>query len=161
MQKREETDEKSQFYCVFLIFLVEFCYICAKMCYKKIKLSHGMRQQDCIFANETINISLMKILFSPEFSGHVYIGLNEQQPELMDTMEGHGDRFPMSPWHYSEDIVKTVMEHTDKFYIRAERYAGQYEKVKRQTGWTTVEIGFQPVCRFTFSYRPAYRSARM
>ena len=44
---------------------------------------------------------------------------------------------------YSEDIVKTVMEHTEKFYIRAERYAGLYEKVKRQTGWTTVEIGFQ------------------
>ena len=33
--------------------------------------------------------------------------------------------------------------HTEKFYIRAERYAGLYEKVKRQTGWTTVEIGFQ------------------
>ena len=29
------------------------------------------------------------------------------------------------------------------FYIRAGRYAGLYEKVKRQTGWTTVEIGFQ------------------
>ena len=28
----------------------------------------------------------MKILFSPEFSGHVFIGLSEQQPELMDTM---------------------------------------------------------------------------
>ena len=28
----------------------------------------------------------MKILFSPEYSGHVFIGLNEQQPELMDTM---------------------------------------------------------------------------
>ena len=28
----------------------------------------------------------MKILFSPEFSGHVFIGLNEQQPDLMDTM---------------------------------------------------------------------------
>lgn len=28
----------------------------------------------------------MKVLFSPEFSGHVYIGLSEQQPELMDTM---------------------------------------------------------------------------
>ena len=28
----------------------------------------------------------MKILFSPEFNRHVYIGLNEQQPELMDTM---------------------------------------------------------------------------
>ena len=44
---------------------------------------------------------------------------------------------------YSEDIVKVVMEHTEKFHIRAERYAGLYEKVKRQTGWTTVEIGFQ------------------
>ncbi len=49
-------------------------------------MSHGLRQQYCTFANETINISLMKILFSPEFSGHVFIGLNEQQPELMDTM---------------------------------------------------------------------------
>ncbi len=28
----------------------------------------------------------MKILFSPEFSGHVFIGLNEEQPDLMDTM---------------------------------------------------------------------------
>ena len=34
---------------------------------------------------------------------------------------------------YSEDIVKMVMEHTDKFYIRAERHAGLYEKVKRLT----------------------------
>lgn len=28
----------------------------------------------------------MKILFSPEYSEHVFIGLNEQHPELMDTM---------------------------------------------------------------------------
>ena len=28
----------------------------------------------------------MKILFSPEFSGYVFIGLNERHPELMDTM---------------------------------------------------------------------------
>lgn len=28
----------------------------------------------------------MKILFSPEYSGHVFVGLNEQRPELMDTM---------------------------------------------------------------------------
>ena len=28
----------------------------------------------------------MKILFSPEYNGHVYVGLNPQQPELMDTM---------------------------------------------------------------------------
>ena len=28
----------------------------------------------------------MKILFSPEYSGHVFIGLNEQQPEVMDTI---------------------------------------------------------------------------
>ncbi len=34
MQKTEKTDEKSQFYCVFLIFLVEFSYICNKMYYK-------------------------------------------------------------------------------------------------------------------------------
>ena len=35
------------------------------------------------------------------------------------------------------------MELTEEFYIHAERYAGLYEKVKRQTGWITVEIGFQ------------------
>ena len=28
----------------------------------------------------------MKMLFSPEYSGHVYVGLNELRPELMDTM---------------------------------------------------------------------------
>lgn len=28
----------------------------------------------------------MKILFSPEYTGHVFLGLNEQQPEVMDTM---------------------------------------------------------------------------
>lgn len=28
----------------------------------------------------------MKILFSPEYSGLVFVGLNEQHPELMDTM---------------------------------------------------------------------------
>lgn len=28
----------------------------------------------------------MKVLYSPEYSGHVYIGLNEKQPELMDTL---------------------------------------------------------------------------
>lgn len=28
----------------------------------------------------------MKILFSPEYNGHVYVGLNPQQPDLMDTM---------------------------------------------------------------------------
>ena len=40
--------------------------------------------------------------------------------------------FSIIIYTYSEDIVKMVMEHTDKFYIRAERYAGLYEKVKRQ-----------------------------
>ena len=28
----------------------------------------------------------MKILFSPEYTGHVFLGLNEQNPEVMDTM---------------------------------------------------------------------------
>ena len=27
----------------------------------------------------------MRILFSPEFKGHVFIGLNAEQPQLMDT----------------------------------------------------------------------------
>jgi hypothetical protein len=49
---------------------------------------------------------------------------------------------------YSEDIVKMVMEHTDKFYIRAERYAGLYEKVKRQTGWKLREFIVQLVVQF-------------
>ena len=41
---------------------------------------------------------------------------------------------------YSESIVKTVMKYTDMFYIRAERYAGLYETVKRQTGWTIPAV---------------------
>ena len=33
---------------------------------------------------------------------------------------------------YSEDVVKMVMEHTEKSYIRAERYEALHEKVRRQ-----------------------------
>ena len=44
---------------------------------------------------------------------------------------------------YSEDIVKVVMEYTDKFYIRAERCESLYGRVTRQTGWTQAEIGYQ------------------
>ena len=63
--------------------------------------------------------------------------------EMMNSFGIHVRSFRADCGSYSEDIVKVVMEHTDKFYIRAERYAGLYEKVKRQTGWTTVEIGYQ------------------
>lgn len=63
--------------------------------------------------------------------------------KMMRSFGIHVRSFRADCGSYSEDIVKMVMEHTDKFYIRAERYAGLYEKVKRQTGWTTVEIGFQ------------------
>ena len=63
--------------------------------------------------------------------------------EMMSSFGIHVRSFRADCGSYSEDIVKVVMEHTEKFYIRAERYAGLYEKVKRQTGWTTVEIGFQ------------------
>ena len=63
--------------------------------------------------------------------------------EMMRSFGIHVRSFRADCGSYSEDIVKAVMEHTEKFYIRAERYAGLYEKVKRQTGWTTVEIGFQ------------------
>ena len=63
---------------------------------------------------------------------------------------------------YSEDIVKMVMEHTDKLYIRAERYAGLYEKVKRQTGWKLREFIVQLVVQFIvqsiilFDYKVPY-----
>ena len=63
--------------------------------------------------------------------------------EMMSSFGIHVRSFRADCGSYSEDIVKVVMEHTEKFHIRAERYAGLYEKVKRQTGWTTVEIGFQ------------------
>ena len=63
--------------------------------------------------------------------------------EMMRSFGIHVRSFRADCGSYSKDIVKMVMEHTDKFYIRAERYAGLYEKVKRLTGWTTVEIGFQ------------------
>lgn len=63
--------------------------------------------------------------------------------KMMRSFGIHVRSFRADCGSYSEDIVKMVMEHTDKFYIRAERYAGLYEEVKRQTGWTTVEIGFQ------------------
>ena len=63
--------------------------------------------------------------------------------EMMRSFGIHVRSFRADCGSYSEDIVKVVMEHTEKFHIRAERYAGLYEKVKRQTGWTTVEIGFQ------------------
>ena len=63
--------------------------------------------------------------------------------EMMSSFGIHTRSFRADCGSYSEDIVKVVMEYADKFYIRAERYAGLYEKVKRKTGWTTVEIGFQ------------------
>ena len=52
--------------------------------------------------------------------------------EMMRSFGIHVRSFRADCGSYSEDIVKMVMEHTDKFYIRAERYAGLYEKVQRQ-----------------------------
>ena len=52
--------------------------------------------------------------------------------EMMRSFGIHVRSFRADCGSYSEDIVKVVMEHTEKFYIRAERYAGLYEKVKRQ-----------------------------
>jgi len=63
--------------------------------------------------------------------------------EMMNSFGIHVRSLRADCGSYSEDIVKVVMEHTDKFYIRAERYAALYEKVKRKMGWTTVEIGYQ------------------
>ena len=63
--------------------------------------------------------------------------------QMMESFGIHIRSFRADCGSYSEDIVKVLMEHADKFYIRAERYARLYEKVKRKTGWTTVEIGYQ------------------
>ena len=53
---------------------------------------------------------------------------------------------------YSEDIVKVIMEYTDKFYIRAERCDSLYGKVTRQQGWTEAEIGFQKCELLSFPF---------
>ena len=64
---------------------------------------------------------------------------------------------------YSEDVVKMVMEHTEKFYIRAERYEALYEKVRRQPGWTEVEIGQEKyeVQSFPFEQFDGVRHCRL
>ena len=51
--------------------------------------------------------------------------------EMMRSFGIHVRSFRADCGSYSEDIVKMVMEHTDKFYIRAERHAGLYETVQR------------------------------
>ena len=51
--------------------------------------------------------------------------------EMMSLFGIHVRSFRADCGSYGEDIVKVVMEHTDKFYIRAERHAGLYETVQR------------------------------
>ena len=56
---------------------------------KKRALSHELRQHHCTFATDIENKNLkndMKVLFSPEFKGHVFLGLNEENTQLMDVM---------------------------------------------------------------------------
>ena len=62
--------------------------------------------------------------------------------EMMRSFGIHVRSFRADCGSYSEDIVKMVMEHTDKFYIRAERYAGLYEKVKHYNKRGTAEQVF-------------------
>ena len=63
--------------------------------------------------------------------------------ELMESFNLKVRSFRADCGSYSEDVVKMVMQHTEKFYIRAERYEALYEKVKRPMGWTAVEIGYE------------------
>ena len=63
--------------------------------------------------------------------------------ELLESYRMKVSTFRADCGSYSEDIVKVVIAHTEKFYIRAERYEALYEKVKRQSGWKEVEIGFE------------------
>lgn len=82
---------------------------------------------------------------------------------MMDSFGIHVRSFRADCGSYGEDIVKEVMKHADKFYIRAEHYPGLYERVKRQTGWTTVEIGFQQyeVQSFPFDNFEGVRHCRL
>jgi hypothetical protein len=41
---------------------------------------------------------------------------------------------------YSQDIIKVVMAHSERFYIRAERYEWLYDAIKKHTDWTEAEI---------------------
>ena len=52
--------------------------------------------------------------------------------ELMESYRLKVRSFRADCGSYSEDIVKMVIAHTEKFHIRAERYEALYEKVKRQ-----------------------------
>ena len=63
--------------------------------------------------------------------------------ELMENFRLKVRSFRADCGSYSENIVKVVAAHAEKFYIRAERCDALYEKVRRQSGWTEVEIGYE------------------
>lgn len=62
---------------------------------------------------------------------------------IYSNIEGHGIRIGSSRMDcgsYSQDIIKVVMAHSERFYIRAERYEWLYDEIKKHTDWTEAEI---------------------
>lgn len=67
----------------------------------------------------------------------------ETLKRIFENLGNHGihvHRARMDCGSYSHDILKTVMDNTDLFYIRAERYEALYQKAMQHTGWKEVEI---------------------
>ena len=48
-------------------------------------MSHDLKQPHFIFAPDN-ELKLMKIIYSPEFEGHVFLGLDEAHDHIMDAM---------------------------------------------------------------------------
>ena len=48
-------------------------------------MSHDLKQPHFIFAPD-IELKLMKIIYSPEFEGHVFLGMDKEHDHIMDAM---------------------------------------------------------------------------
>ena len=53
------------------------------------------------------------------------------------------ERFRADCGSYSKEIVRTVEERCNTFYIRASNYANRYEDFRQHEEWKAVEIGYE------------------
>lgn len=68
---------------------------------------------------------------------------SETLKRIFENLDNHGihvHRARMDCGSYSHDILKTVMENADLFYIRAERCESLYQRTMGRTDWKEVEI---------------------
>lgn len=72
------------------------------------------------------------------------------------------ERFRADCGSFSKEIVCTVEERCNTFYIRASNCADRYEEFRRHEEWETVEIGYEKcdvafVCMDDFIGGKSYR----